>query len=135
MLVGLVVVVSVPIVVWWLVGDISEPGGSSQFLSIRSVDPNFERILGLVSLLSLMLACLTLWRACVGRIDPAWLRVLGGLIAAGTVLAVMGRLLTASTVGANIGGSMMYFVGTFLILYLVVGAFDRARRLWVERNS
>ena len=129
-MIGGLVVLMVPIIVWWLIGDLSEPGGSDQFLPIPPIDRRVEDILGVAATMVTVLACLALWRSCASGVDRRWFRVLYRLIAAGTVLAIEGRATTAKTHGANIGGGMLFFVGTFAVLYLVTGAVDRARLLW-----
>jgi hypothetical protein len=135
LMIGGLVVLMVPIIAWWLIGDLSEPGGSDQFLPIPSIDRRVEQTLGVAASIVTVLACLALWRGCASRIDRRWFRVLYRLIAAGTVLAIEGRATSAKTHGANIGGGMLFFIGTFVVLYLVVGAVDRAELLWREPGS
>ena len=124
-------VLTVPMVVWWLLGDLSgiEPGGSDQIISVPALDPNVERAFGVVAVVVLSLSCLALWRMCARRLDSAWFGVLGRLAGATALLAGLGRVVTANTTGANIGGGMIAFVGLFLVLYLVARAWDAARSL------
>lgn len=124
-------VLTVPVVVWWLLGDLSriEPGGSDQIIAVPALDPNVERAFGVVAVVVLMLSCFALWRMCARRHDSAWFGVLGRLAGASTLLAGLGRVVTAKTPGANIGGGMIGFVGLFLVLYLVARAWDTARSL------
>lgn len=126
------VVLTVPVAVWWLASGLSrlEPGGTDQIIAFSGFDPGIEQAVGVVALVVLTLSLFLLWRMCARRLDSAWFGVLARLVAAGALLAALGRVVTAKTNGANIGGGMMLFGGVFAFLYLSAGAWDRARRMW-----
>ena len=128
---GALVAFAVPVVVWWLVGDLSriEPGGSDQIISFRGFDQGVEMAVGVVALVVLTVASLVLWISCARRLDRGWFGLLARLVAAGALLAVLVRIATAKTSGANIGGGMILFGGIFVWLYLLARAWDQVRRL------
>ncbi len=124
-------VLAFPIAAWWIIGDLSESETSDDQL-VRPPDiPNaVENAIGGAAVVTYLVAAtvvLMAWRT--GEVHSGWWRVLAMLLAAGALMAVGGRILTARTDGANIGGGFVMFYGLPAIVALLGGAALMAWRL------
>jgi hypothetical protein len=103
--IGVGLVVASFLVGWWLIGDVSESDPNLSYM-IRA--PHLPAVLlaglGLAGAVALAVMLRWVWSSCAGR-KPALLLALSGL-----ALAFIGRLVTAGSIGANIGGGMAVFL-------------------------
>ncbi len=133
-LAALVLVVSVPGVAHWLIGDLSE--GSDPLRLDYFVRPTLSasasRVLGSVSLGAFCLAALFLWRSARARpLTGAWKWVVALLMLVGLVVSAGYRVMTAGVGGANIGAGLFLMFGVPACAALLVSAASiavRARR-------
>ncbi len=124
---SIAMVLATPVLTWWLIGDVSEPGGADYIIRPPSIDPVLGALLGWGSLLIVVGASHILWRRSIPLpIHKGWWRVLARLLAAGVLFAAGARIITAATVGANIGGGGLMMIGPFVLLYLLARAADVA---------
>lgn len=120
-----------PMVVWWLVGDLSEPNGDLRVITPIMVGPGVERFFRLVS------AAVFVWSGAAlasagGRYlsNAARRRVLVQALMLGAVAGGAGRIVTAAVGGGgNIGGGILFFFGTPVMLYAIVRTVQRARSI------
>jgi hypothetical protein len=129
-----VLVLSVPGVAHWLIGDLSEgddPLRLDYFLR-PTLSASASRILGWVSLGAFFLAALFLWRSARSRpLTRAWKWVVALLMVVGLIVAAGYRVMTAGVGGANIGAGLFLMFGVPACVALLVGAASiavRARR-------
>ena len=124
------VVVAVAVATWFLVGYLSEGGGTDHIFEVPQLDRPVEIAVGI----GVAAVAVTAGWGFLGRnrswvIDDGWWRVYGRLLLAGVLFAVGGRLVTAGSVGANIGGGIIMMLGPVLLLYLVGRAREESVRL------
>lgn len=131
--IGLVGLVAAgPVATWWLTGDLSEPGGYQRIVAPPELSERAALSTAVVSVAVLVASTTVVvaaWRD--GQLDRRDGRAALPVLAAGVLAAVGARVLTAETVGANIGGGMVLLAGPFVLLpLLVAGArgWRRARR-------
>ncbi len=92
-----------------------------------------EMAIGITATLIAVAATVVLVRSLAQRpADRRWLAVLVPLLAAGAVVGVGWRIVTAGVIGANIGGGLFMLVGPWIVLALVVGAAAQYYKLWRE---
>lgn len=124
------VVAAVPVATWFLVGYLSEEGGTDHIVEIRQLDRPVEIFLGvLAALIALGAGWSFLGRSRNWLIDEGWWRVYVRLLGCGLFLAVGARIVTAGSSGANIGGGMLLLFGPLLLLYLWGRAREEAIRV------
>jgi hypothetical protein len=107
---------------WWLIGDLSESGGSLEYNFGRlEIDPRLELGLGAPALM-IGLAALTFLVSGHSRreVSTAWLFGSLMLVAVIAAAAGCGRVLTAGTGGANLGGGIVVLFGGPILLVLFV---------------
>jgi hypothetical protein len=112
---------------WWLIGDVSEPGGSMSILPAPPLSSAQSALAGVVGLIADAVAGRWLVnRSCRRQLAAAGgrLAILVGLV--GFAVGSAGRVLTSRTVGANIGGGMIILVAPIALVALAVYAV----RLW-----
>jgi hypothetical protein len=114
---AVVLVLAVPVVAWWRIGDrystlYPSPISSSVIRPFR-VSPAAERAAGGGAVLAAIVAAAWLTRASLRHeFDLRWWSVLGPLLAAGILAGFGWRVLTARMDGANIGaGCVILSVG------------------------
>ncbi len=128
---GVVAVLAVPATTYWLIGDQSPDDVAVEDLNYYWHPPDWSEhtvasvgracgVLLLISIAVLAFAARKRW------MHPAWLYVVGCLIAAGFVLGVSYRMLTAGGVGALIGAQ---FVPPFVVI-VIVGVVGGAFLIW-----
>ncbi|MGP3971932.1 hypothetical protein [Streptomyces sp. 6N223] len=118
-------VVSVPVGVWGLVGQRNASGVAPAELdyAVRPWDlpSGAETLLGACgTLAALGCAALLLAATRAGYLRPQWWHVLLPLVVAGAALAVGWRVITAGTIGANIGAGLVVLFGTPLVAVLLL---------------
>ncbi|MGH3738376.1 MAG: hypothetical protein ACRDT6_22635 [Micromonosporaceae bacterium] len=104
---------AVPVATWWLVGDLSEVP--------ESADPDYlvrpwqlgalEPVLGALGLTVVLLTGAWLVRR-AHRFDQRWWLVWCALLLAGLVVGFGWRVVTAASIGANIGAGLVLLFGT-----------------------
>ena len=114
-----------PVVVWWIVGDVSEVSGPSADYLFRppSVSAATETSLGVASHLCAVVSTAMLWRA--HRRRPFGRRrviAVGCLLLVGAIAGYGYRVLTAGVSGANIGGGLIILLGPVIIAGLLIAA-------------
>jgi len=102
--------VSTLLTVWWLVGDLTEHNRSydvDYLVRVPHVPAAATTFIGVIAL-AMLVATATALVAVVmrHRISAAWAPPATALVAAGALLALVERSVTAGSVGANIGGGM-----------------------------
>ncbi len=124
------VVVAVAVATWFLIGYLSEEGGTDHIVEIPQLGRPVEIFLGAAAALIALRAG---WRffgpSRSWLIDEGWWRVYVRLLGCGVFLAAGARIVTAGSSGANIGGGMLLLVGPLLLLYLWGRAREEAIRV------
>ncbi|MEV4112224.1 hypothetical protein [Nonomuraea sp. NPDC049695] len=133
-------VLAVPVAVWWLVGDLSAavPPGTELDRAIRppAVDPWAERAAGIAAALVAVGTLALLVRASrQGRFDRRWWAALLPALVAGAVTGAGWRVVTAGTLGANIGAGLTIFLGGPLVALLLLWALGWSARLLLSRRA
>jgi len=130
----LVVALAAPFAAWWLIGDMSFRGRAADQLDYIARAPDIPSwtttAIGAVALTSgaaSVAALFLLTRR--GLVDRAWIPVAAMFMGAGVALAGVGRLVTAGSVGANIGGGMAIMFGLPCVVLLMSYATARTNRL------
>lgn len=114
-----------PVAVWWVVGDLDEKGADDRDRMFRPFDlPSVvENVAGVVGVLTAIVAFVILgvgWYRC--QLPPWAVQSIAMVCAAGAIVGGGWRLLTASSVGANIGGGMVLVFGYPLAALLLIAA-------------
>ena len=124
--VGAVVAVGVctPVAASWAIGDRSFQGRPADQLDymyrVPDVPSWVTAAFGLLALIVLVLAVAALTVGVAQRrLNALWLRSAGLLFGAGVILGFVGRVTTAGSVGANIGGVIALFPGLAAVGVLV----------------
>jgi len=112
-----------PPAAWWSIGDLSESGGTDDDVGRLEIDARIESAVG-VPLLVLGLAAVTMLvvGGFRGTVSTRWFVGSALLVVAGSATAWCGRVLTADTHGANIGGGLILQLGIPVLISLYVGA-------------
>ena len=132
--VAVVVTVATPLAVWFLIGQLAEGSGSDHIFRVPGLAREVEAVVGLAALSIVCGGLLSLWLGDRSwLIGEGWWQVYGRLLLAGVLVAVGGRIVTAASSGANIGGGAIFMVGPLPVLYLLEGARVEARRLRARR--
>jgi|694.fasta_scaffold96803_3 hypothetical protein len=115
---------SVLLITWWLIGDVSYPGGSDQILSLPTLEEQagplaLAGLVGLVASVSIAMFVLAQRRR--------WKRMALAMCMAAVTGVWCGfslRVISSRTDGANIGGSALTFVapGPSLLLLSIAAA-------------
>lgn len=114
-----------PVAVWWAVGDLDEKGADDRDRMFRPFElPSVvEDVAGVVAALVVIVASVVIGLGWYRRQLPPWGRQsITMMCAAGAIVGGGWRLLTAATVGANIGGGMVLLFGYPLAALLLIGA-------------
>jgi hypothetical protein len=119
---------AVPVMTWWLVGDQSTVPLSADpdyFIRPFHISPALERVLGYGSVLVAIIAALLLtWASLRYGLDPRWWSVLGPLLLIGVLTGFGWRVFTAGVIGANIGaGLFIFFAGPVIVALLAWAVF------------
>ncbi len=125
---ALALVGAAPFAVWFLVGQIREWNGIDYIFRVTQLSRTVELALGSVSLGVVAIAAVAMWHT-RDRLSGGWWRVYVRLLVSGVLLALGARVVTAASVGANIGGGFILLAGLPLVLYLLRGALLERRRL------
>ncbi len=118
------------VAVWLVVGDLRESGVSNPDYLLGPVEILLavEVVAGAIAVAWLGAVGWWLWRY-RGDIDRRWRGVAALSAAAGVVVGVAGRVVTAGVAGANIGGSIALVVAPPAALALLLTAALRARAI------
>ncbi|QFY12251.1 hypothetical protein GBF35_41875 [Nonomuraea phyllanthi] len=117
--------IATPVAVWWLVGDLSAavPPGTALDRAIRppAIDPWAERAAGIAAVLVVAGTAALLVRASHRRrFDRRWWAALLPALAAGALAGAGWRVMTAGTLGANIGAGLTIILGGPLVALLLL---------------
>jgi len=127
-LAGATLLLAVPVMTWWLVGDLSTVPPSSDpdyFIRPFRLSPALDWGLGWGSVLVAIVAALLLtWASLRHGLDSRWWSVLGPLLLIGVLVGVGWRVFTAGVIGANIGaGLFTFFAGPVIVVLLAWAVF------------
>jgi hypothetical protein len=119
--------VAVPVAVWWLVGDLSSPvpPGTDYDYMVRppAISPGVELAIGAGALtVAGGTLALLVWASARRRFDRRWWGALLPVLAAGAVAGFGWRVVTAGTIGPNIGGGLTLLVGGAVVAVLLLWA-------------
>jgi hypothetical protein len=121
---GVVLVTTMPIATWWLVGDLSTELPDPNYL-IRPLDigDTAQHMIGVGAVVLVAASGLTLVVAGLrGRVDRRWWPVLVELLLVGALCGAGWRVLTAGVIGANIGAGFVLGLGAPIVVFLVGSA-------------
>ncbi|WP_433389717.1 hypothetical protein [Micromonospora sp. KLBMP9576] len=133
---ALVAVLATPVASWWLVGDLTDDSivagetGVSHVIRPVSLGPVGDPLVGVLACVAVVVGLAWLVRATSKRrLDARWWWVLAPLVAAGVLVGLAGRVLTAGVVDANIGAGLALIVGGPVLLVLLTVAAAAALHL------
>lgn len=130
--VAAIFLISVVVIVWGLVGDLSEPRGYLQILPVK-LPAAVERALLIAAIPASLASLIALAVAFAAEVvDRRWIGVIATLLVAAVAIGFGGRVLAAETHGANIGGGLLIMFGGPLLL-LVLG-FAAAMSVKIRRS-
>ncbi|MFD9567050.1 hypothetical protein [Streptomyces sp. NPDC059994] len=134
-----VLIAAVPVAAWWLMGQQNVDGVAPAELDYAfrplAIGPAQETALGAAALLLALCSAVFLLDASRrGRFDARWWQVVLPLLAAGLLLGVGWRILTAGVIGANIGAGLALFLAGPTVTALVAGAVVRGLLLRFTKN-
>jgi len=137
---GGVVVIASPIATWWLIGDLSEATRDPPGMYSISSPPEIPRWLlvasGVMALSAGLVSLAVLVRAeRKGHLERGWIAVIAMLAIAGILAAFIGRLITARTIGASIGGGLALLIGIPTSVALICSATVRSIRILRNAES
>ncbi|MGP4111582.1 hypothetical protein ACTWP5_11765 [Streptomyces sp. 4N509B] len=132
-------VVSVPVAVWGLVGQHDAAGVPPAELDyvVRPWDlPDGASVLlgGGATLTALGCAAVLVHATHAGRLHPRRWQVLVPLVLAGAALGAGWRVITAGTIGANIGAGLVILVGGPLVAGLLLWSAVQGLRQVAQRH-
>jgi hypothetical protein len=116
----LVPLVGLALITWWLVGDVSEPGGEDVIVRFEAAERNATTLglLGLLAAVAWAVDWVTSWHRSIAWQAASWLTAAG--IGAGFLTGAGLRVVTARVGGANIGGGMVILASPPAFLTLLV---------------
>lgn len=130
---AVVVIVTIPVATWWLVGP--NPGneiGSDPELRPDdydylfhppAIDADVERFVGIAAVVGVVVSLGALVFAARRRqIDRRWRGPILIVCAVAVIVGVAERVMTAAVVGANIGGGFFLLFGTPTVLFLLAAS-------------
>lgn len=117
---AVLIVLAVPVVTWWLVGDQSTTRPDNADYVLRPpfrLSHKATRAMGTGALVVTVAAAASLIGASASHsFDPSWWSVVGPLLLLGILLGLGWRVFTAGVIGANIGaGLFVFFVGPVIL--------------------
>lgn len=126
-------VAATPVATWWVIGENpgNEIGGDPKLhpedydflIHPPALTPTVELVLGITSALVVIVSMTVLIRARnTQRFDRRWWPPLLALVAAGAIVGLGARIVTAAVIGAYIGGGFMILFGTPTVIGLIVGS-------------
>ena len=118
---AVLLVLTAPVAVWWVVGDMSIEGSDLDY-SVRPPDwdPAVQNAVGITAtVVFVVVAALLVHAGVTRRLDPLWWLALVPAVTAGAVAAVIERMLTAGTYGANIGAGLAVLAGVPVVVVLL----------------
>jgi hypothetical protein len=122
---GLVLLVTLPVATWWLIGDLSWTGSEDLDYLVRApaVPAAAERAFGIGALLAAVGALAAMIFATTRRrIHPSGWLCVPPVVLAGIVAGLLGRVVTAGGVGVNFGAIFGVVLGIPAVLLLLVSA-------------
>jgi hypothetical protein len=124
-LLAVVIVVSMPVAAWWLIGDMSEVSLQGRYppdyiLRAPEIPGWIVTFLGAMAVLATVVCTGSLVRSVLrGTLDQRWMSAVGRLALAGLLMAAIGRVFTAGTHGANISAGLAMMFGPPIVIALV----------------
>ena len=118
---SVLLILSVPVAAWWLIGDLSESAGDYFMLRPLTIEVGSEPMFGvLAGIAAIVGAALVLRGRSLLRLAPTlWEQALLLTVGAEVGIAFVYRVFTAGVVGANIGGGMMLLMGVPLVAFML----------------
>ncbi|MEU5009519.1 hypothetical protein AB0G35_04345 [Streptomyces sp. NPDC021749] len=129
--------VALPVAVWGLLGQDDyqgvPPSRLDYFVRPPELPPGLDTELGVLALTAVVASAVALARAtCHHAFDRRWWQVLAPLLAAGLLVGWGWRVLTAGTIGANIGAGVVLMAFGPVVAALVLSAAGRG--IWLARH-
>ena len=122
--------VALPVAVWWVLGDLSEQDGYLRIAEPPPVPSALENVIGLAALCAALVTLAVLMSSKDDRDrERRWRPVFGAFLTLGVVIGFGSRILTAQTVGANIGGGLFLLAAPWAALGLTLWGALRAYKL------
>ncbi|MEU6715087.1 hypothetical protein ABZ897_26790 [Nonomuraea sp. NPDC046802] len=133
-------VVATPVAVWWLVGDLSAPVPAGAPLDYTLRPPALpawaEWVIGIVAVLVTGVSLVLLVRASRrSRFDPRWWAALVPALTAGALAGLGWRVVTAGTIGPNIGAGLALMLGVPFVALLLLWAIGWSAHLLRSRRA
>lgn len=129
---------SVPMAAWWLIGDQSEGGRGADYYTLKPLDIGFgdERVLGVIAVVAALVGVALVLRSrrTVRAMPTAWERAVLAVVAAEVVSMFIYRVMTAGTIGANIGAGMMLLFVVPIVAFVLGWALERVGSVVVVRG-
>ncbi len=114
-------VLSLPVVTWWLIGDLSEEQGEDYLVQAPDLPTGVDVALVLTAVLSIVFGTVLLGSPAGRRpVKSAELKATVPLVLLGVFVGAGGRVLTARVVGANIGGGLVMLVASVVLPLLII---------------
>jgi hypothetical protein len=119
--------VSVPMAAWWLIGDLSE-SPYADYYTLKPLQLRFgdERVFGVVATVVAIvgLGLLVASRPRLRSKPSSWELAVGAVAAAEVTSVYIYRVITAGVIGANIGAGMMFMFGVPIVGFLLAWALE-----------
>ena len=125
-----VLIVTVPLATWWLVGPnpaneissdvVLRPDDYDYLFHPPAIDADVERVIGIVAVVGMVVALGALaWAVRRRQIDRRWRGPILTVCSVGIIVGVGERVITAAVIGANIGGGIVLLFGPPTVLFLL----------------
>ena len=137
---GIGATVAMPFAAWWLIGDesvTSRPRDQLDYVwHAPAISGAVTATMGAIALVMVVVGLVGFVAAASRRvIDSRWLLVLAAFVIAGGLLGLIGRVVTAGTIGANIGGALAILFGVPIVGLLIGYGFLQAGWLIVHAHK
>lgn len=121
---------SAPMAAWWLIGDQSEGGRGADYYTLRPLEISFgdEQVFGVIAVVASVVGVALLLRSrhTLRARPTSWERAVLAVVVAEVVSMFIYRVMTAGTIGANIGAGMMLLFVVPIAAFVLAWALERA---------
>lgn len=118
---AVVMVLATPVAAFWLLGDQSidrDPEDLDHMVRLQ-VSTDAIRVAGIIALAAWVIAAIVILARYGARPPADAARLVSSLVVAGSMVAGIGRTVTAGTIGANIGGGLAVLAGPPILLAVI----------------
>lgn len=114
-------VLALPVVTWWLIGDLSEDRGEDYIVQAPDLPTAVDVALVLTAVFSIVFGTVLLGSPAGRRhVRSAELKATVPLVLLGVFVGAGGRVLTARVGGANIGGGLVMLAASVVLPLLII---------------